>query len=98
VPVIAIPLAFWRAAAFGSRAEDARAGCRRCGFNPTYRPARSRQARRRFAWRTARKNYASSGQSREARMQAKSHLKLVTPTKNEQSSPLKSAIPAIAVS
>jgi hypothetical protein len=28
VPVIAIPLAFRRAAPFGSRAEDARAGCR----------------------------------------------------------------------
>jgi hypothetical protein len=45
VPVIAIPLAFRRAAPFGSRAEDARAGCRRCGSNPTYRAARSCQVR-----------------------------------------------------
>ena len=37
--VIAIPLAFRRAAPFGSRAEDTRASCRRCGSNPTCRAA-----------------------------------------------------------
>jgi hypothetical protein len=61
---------------FGSRAEDARAGGRRCGSNPTYRGALMSGAPE-ICLADCSENtyYASSGRSEGARMQAKAHLK-----------------------
>jgi hypothetical protein len=67
VPVIAIPLAFRRAAAFGSRAEDARAGCRRCGSTDLLRGALMSGAPEIcLADCSEKTHYTSSGRSKEA--------------------------------
>src|SRR5215469_6520073 len=67
VAVIAIPLAFRRAAPFGSRAEDARAGCRGCSDLP--RGALMSGALEICLADCSEKTYyASSGRSEGARM------------------------------